>query len=126
MCNHIVGAGFCRLRSGKGLTLNSLLRTGLALGLFLLPALPAEAARKYCEAQVSERLDPLNVGPSEISGIDYDIQRTGSRNKSNRILAWVSLHSCNGYVIVDLSRNCTVRQVYGRDECKLGGAVQPW
>jgi hypothetical protein len=106
--------------------LNSLLRTGLALGLFLLPALPAEAARKYCEAQVSERLDPLNVGPSEISGIDYDIQRTGSRNKSNRILAWVSLHSCNGYVIVDLSRICTVRQVYGRDECNLGGAVQPW
>ncbi len=72
MCNHIVGAGFCRLCAGKGLTLNALLRIGLALGLLLLPALPAEAARKYCEAQVSERLDLLKVDPSDIREITYD------------------------------------------------------
>ncbi len=108
--------------------MNSIHRIGLALGLFLLLALPAEAAgaRKHCEAEVKERLDRLNVSPSEISGINYEKQRAGSRNKSNRILAWVSLHSCKGYVIVDLSKHCTVREVYGRGECSLGGAVKPW
>jgi hypothetical protein len=113
---------------GKGLTLNSILRIGLALGLFLLPVLPAEAtgAWKHCEAEVRERLDHLKVSPADISGINYEKQRTGSRNKSNRILAWVSLHSCKGYVIVDLSKHCTVREVYGRGECNLGGAVKPW
>ena len=127
MCNHIVGAGFCRLCSGKGLTLNALLRIGLALGLLLLPALPAEAARKYCEAQVSERLDLLKVDPSDIREITYDAQTTGEKNRRiYRILAWVGLHSCKGYVIVDLSKQCTVREVYGRGECNLGGAVKPW
>ncbi len=127
MCNHIVGAGFCRLCSGKGLTLNALLRIGLALGLLLLPALPAEAARKYCEAQVSERLDLLKVDPSDIREITYDAQTTGEKNRRiYRILAWVGLNSCKGYVIVDLSKQCTVREVYGRGECNLGGAVKPW
>jgi len=128
VCDHIVGGGFYRLRSGKGLTMNPIFKIGFALVLFLLPGLPAEAAgsRKHCEAEVRERLDRLNVDPSEIGGIDYQKQRAGSRNKSNRILAWVSLHSCDGYVIVDLSKHCTVREVYGRGECMLGGAVEPW
>ncbi len=43
-----------------------------------------------------------------------------------RVLAWVSLNSCKGYVIVDLSPHCTVRQVYGRGKCNLGGAVETW
>jgi hypothetical protein len=108
--------------------MNSILRISLALGVYLLPALPAEAAgpQKLCGAEVRAQLDRLNVSPSEISGINYEKQRAGSRNKSNRILAWVSLHSCKGYVIVDLSKHCTVREVYGRGECNLGGAVMPW
>ncbi len=118
------------MRSGKGLTLNSILRIGLALGLFLLPAPPAEAAglRKYCEPQVSERLDILKIDPTDISGITYEAQRRAGRDSDRiaQILAWVSLHSCKGYVVIDLSPQCTVRQVYGRDECNLGGAVQPW
>ncbi len=125
MCN-IVGVGLCRARSGKGFTLDTIFKIDLALVFFLLPGLPVEAAQKHCEAEVRERLDLLNVSPSEISGINYEKQRAGSRNKSNRILAWVSLHSCKGYVIVDLSKHCTVRDVHGRGECNLGGAVKPW
>ncbi len=122
-----MGADPCRQRSGKGLTLNSILKISFALGLLLLPALPAEAARKYCEAQVSERLDLLKVDPSDIRGITYDAQTTGEKNRRiYRILAWVGLHSCKGSVIVDLSKRCTVREVYGRGECNLGGAVKPW
>ena len=68
--NHIVGAGFCSLCSGQGLTLNTILRIGLALGIFLLPALPAEAAgaRKFCEAEVRERLDLLKLDPGSVAG----------------------------------------------------------
>jgi hypothetical protein len=106
--------------------MNPILRIGVALGFFLLLVLSAEAAPTYCEAEVRERLDRLNVGVSDVSGINYELQRTGSRNKSNRILAWVSLHSCKGYVIIDLSKHCIVREVYGRGECNLGGAVKPW
>ena len=108
--------------------MNSALRIGLALALVLLAVLPAEAARTYCKATVSERLDRLNVDPSDIRGIYYDVQRQSSRNNDRvvGILAWVSLYSCKGYLVVDLSRHCTVRQVYGRGECNLDGAVETW
>ncbi len=124
-----MGVGFCRVRSGKGFTLNNIFKIGLELGLFLLTDLPAEAAgaRKFCEAEVRERLDLLKLDPSDIREITYDAQYSGRDNRRLvRLLAWVGLHSCKGYVIIDLSRQCTVRQVYGRGECDLGGAVKPW
>ncbi len=108
--------------------MKSTLGIGLALALFLLPALPAGAARKYCETQVSESLDRLDVAASDIHNITYEAQRHPGRNNDRvtRVLAWVTLNSCTGYVIVELSPHCTVRQVYGRGECMLGGAVKPW
>ena len=104
------------------------LKFSMAVALVLLTADPAESAQKYCESKVSERLDSLDVAPSDIRSIFYDVQRQSSRNHDRvvRILAWVSLHSCKGYVIVDLSRYCTVRQVYGRGECTLGGTLKAW
>jgi hypothetical protein len=93
--------------------LNSILRIGLALGLFLLPALPAEAAgvRKFCEAEVQGRLDLLKVDPSDIREITYDAQYSGRDNRRLvRLLAWVGLHSCKGYVIVDLTRQAPAGQ----------------
>ncbi len=128
MC-HIVGVSLCRVRLGKGFTLNTIFKIGLALGLFLLTDLPAEAVgtRKFCEAEVRERLNLLKVDPSDIREITYDAQYSGRDNRRLvRLLAWVGLHSCKGYVIVDLTRQCTVREVYGRGECNLGGAVKPW
>ncbi len=72
--------------------MSSVLIIGLALGLFLFPALPAEAAQKYCEAEVKERLDRLNASPSNIRGIYYDAQHHNSRKTDRRpdFLAWVS------------------------------------
>jgi hypothetical protein len=108
--------------------MNSILRIGLSAALILLAVLPAEAAQSYCEATVSERLDRLNVDPSDIRGIYYDVQRHRGRNIDRvvSILAWVSLQSCKGSLVVDLSPRCRVRQVYGRGACNLGGAVETW
>ena len=60
--------------------MKSTLGIGLALALVLLPALPAGAARKYCEPQVSESLDRLDVAPSDIHDISYEAQRHPGRN----------------------------------------------
>ncbi len=104
--------------------MNSILRIGVALGIFLLPVPPTEAAgpQKFCEAQVGESLDLLKLDPSDIREITYEAQRHPGRDddKIVRILAWVSLFSCKGYVIIDMSGQCTVRQIYGRDGCKIG------
>ena len=113
------------------------LKIGLVLAFFLLPAPPVEAndtsvklsaaphipeeARELCEARVSERLDRFNVDRSDIRGTFYDAQRITSRSRIRviRILAWVSLNSCKGNVIVDLSSHCTVRGTYTRGDCTL-------
>ncbi len=108
--------------------MKSALKVGVALALVLLSALPTEAVQTYCEATVSERLGRLNVDPSDIREIYYEAQRHIGRNVDRvvGILAWVSLRSCRGNLVIDTSRHCTVRQVYGRGECNLGGAVETW
>lgn len=108
--------------------MKSALKVGVALALVLLSAMSAEAAQTYCEATVSERLDRLNVAPADIRGIYFEAQRHVGRNNDRvfRILAWVNLRSCKGYLVVDMSPTCRVRQVYGRGGCNLGGAVETW
>ncbi len=108
--------------------MNSSVKIGLALGVFLLPALPAEAAPIHCAAQVDERLDHLGVSPSNIRDIYYEAQHHLSRKTDRRagFLAWLSLHSCLDYLVIDMSRHCTFRQVYGLRGCDLDGAVDTW
>ena len=91
-----------------------------AFGLLLaLLTTPAEAAGASCERTVAERLDRLNVDRSDVRGIFYDAQRHGGRDNDRvvRILAWVSLQSCKGNLVIELDRHCRVRQVFSRGEC---------
>lgn len=106
--------------------MKSAVMIGLALGLMI--GAPAAAARDHCKAAVAERLERLNVEPSDIRGISYVVERGGGRDSSRvvGISAWVSLLSCKGNLVVDMSRHCRIRQVYGRGECDLGGAVDTW
>ncbi len=106
--------------------MRSVVMIGFALALTI--GASAEAARKYCEATVAERLERLNVEPSDIRGISYALEYGGGRDGGRvvGILAWVSLQSCRGSVVIDMSRHCQVRQVYGRGACDLGGAIDTW
>ncbi len=100
----------------------------LGLALAVLSSTPSEAARAYCERTVAERLERLNVDRSDVRGIYYEAKRHGGRDNDRvvRILAWVSLQSCKGNLVIVLDPHCRVRQVYGRGECSLGGAVRTW
>ena len=100
----------------------------LGLALAVLSSTPSEAARASCERTVAERLDRLNVDRSDVRGVYYDVQRltSGDDERVVGILAWVSLQSCKGNLVIEMDRRCRVRQVYGRGECSLGGAVRTW
>ena len=95
----------------------------IGLGVGLMISAPADAARNPCEATVAERLERLNVDPSDIRRIDYVPVRRFSRDNTRVIgfEAWVSLRSCRGNLVVNMSRHCRIRQVYGRGECELRG-----
>ena len=106
---------------GKNLMIKSVVTLSLALA--ILSSTPSEAARAYCERTVAERLDRLNVDRSDVRGIFYDAQRHRGRDNDRvvRILAWVSLKSCKGNLVIDMDRHCRVRQVYTRYECEVPG-----
>ena len=89
---------------------------------------PAEATDFACKATATERLNRLNVEPSDIRKIScIEVRRTSrGGDRVVGITAWVSLRSCTGNLVIDMSRHGRVRQVYGRGECNLGGAVETW
>ncbi len=95
----------------------------IGLGLGLMVGSPADAARSPCKAAVAERLDALNVDPSDIRNISYVVQHSSHRDGGSAIgfEAWVSLKSCKGNLVINLSKRCRIRDVYGRGECKPGG-----
>ncbi len=88
-------------------------------------ATPAEAAGSACEAAVTERLDRLNIEPADVRNISCLAKRRGGRDGGRvvGITAWVSLHSCQGNLVIDMSRHGQSREVYSRGACDLGKAV---
>jgi hypothetical protein len=107
--------------------MKSAVTIGFALGLMILA--PGEAAGSHCQAQVIKHLDLLKVEPSDIREIMYVAALGGERSDDRREasdMAWVELRSCQGSVIVGMTRSCRVRQVFGRGECDLGGAIKVW
>ncbi len=88
-------------------------------------AAPAEAAGSSCVATVTERLDRMNVAPSDVTKISC-VKEIGGKDGSRvvGITAWVSLQSCKGNLVFNMSRHGRIREVYGRGACDLGGAVK--
>ena len=109
----------------RAITLATTFITAAAIGLALavLSSTPSEAARAYCERTVAERLDRLNVDRSDVRLIYYELQRQfrGDNDRVVGILAWVSLRSCKGNLVINMDRYCRVRQVYTSYECEVPG-----
>ena len=100
----------------------ALIAVSVAIGTI---AVPAEAAGSSCVATVTERLNRLNVAPSDVTEISC-VKDVGGRD-GDRVLgitAWVSLQSCTGNLVFNMSRHGRIREVYGRGACDAGGAVK--
>jgi hypothetical protein len=41
------------------------------------------------------------------------------------VRAWIRLHTCDdaGYLVIDMTRSCFVRQSYTRGDCRLPGVT---
>ena len=59
------------------------------------------------------------MDPSDVRKIDWaeEIRKVGDDAYVVRIDAWVSLRSCKGDVVIQMTPHCFVPQVYGRGEC---------
>ena len=104
------------LKSCRGLRRSVLVLTAvIALGLTAMPA----KAEHNCRPTVTERLNRLKVDSADVRKIDWVeiVKSKGDDDYVERIDAWVSLRSCEGHVVMEMTPHCFVRQIYGRGEC---------
>lgn len=103
------------------------LKTGLAAGLVVF-ANPAAAqnekiltGERACKAAVRERLGRMRVNPNDVRSINIAADRRSNRRSGSShdgFHGWVRLKSCSGHIIMDLTRNCRVRRVWSKGDCK--------
>ncbi len=75
------------------------------------------------ETVVTERLNQLDIDIADIRSIVYS-RRIQSRREHTRVIgidAWVSFHSCKGYLRINMNRHGHITQVYTRGECEVPG-----
>jgi len=97
---------------------------GALVGVTLISASVYAEMRQYgCGAAVERALSDAGVASSDISDIAYIRQHsTDDDGGIAGYTAWVRLKSCgSGYVVVDLSRDCWVDQIYTDGGCQVRG-----
>ena len=93
-----------------------------ALTLVATPAVAGNVPR--CESALAERLAGYGIDGDEVSGIFY-VPKVAAVGRSGRrirgVTAWVSLDSCEGSVVIEMSNSCKLKQAYTRGRCRVPG-----
>jgi hypothetical protein len=84
---------------------------------------PAQAldCREDAEAEMSR----LPLEASQVDSVRF-VEKRNPAEKGPEVLgvrAWVRLKSCDGYLVIDMTRSCFVRQSYTRGDCKVEGVT---
>lgn len=98
-----------------------------ALLVSLAASNPAAAqSANTCAIAAEEELKSLPLGPDAVTAIQYE-RKLNPRDQGPPVVgyrAWVRLQSCSGYLVVDMTRSCFVRQSYTRGNCAVEGVTR--
>jgi hypothetical protein len=124
------------MQEGRGMNWGMFLKIGLAAVLVLLvnPAAGQNekilSGERACKAAVRERLGRMRVNPNDVRSISIATRRRPSRHggskkglgrsssTSDGFDGWVRLKSCSGHIVVNLDRECRVKRVWSKGDCK--------
>ncbi len=74
-----------------------------------------------CRLTVTRVLADLGVPPQDIRF--FELQPLTQNRRTRPLVVgmqgWIGLHSCQGSLVIDMSRTCRVRRVYGKDGCEF-------
>lgn len=98
----------------------------ILLLLGLLTGAPAAFALD-CHQEAEAELRRLGVESSQVVEVRF-IEKHNPTNRGPDVLgvrAWVRLQACGdaGYLVIDMTRSCLVRQSYTRGDCPLPGVT---
>lgn len=92
--------------------------------LALLAATPVLALD--CRESAEQELTRLSVPSEDIASVRY-VEKLNPTDRGPDVLgvrAWLRLKSCpEGYLVVDMTRSCFVRQSYTRGACRWQGVT---
>ena len=90
-------------------------------------ASPARAqASPNCASAAEAELQRLPLGPDEVTALRYE-RRINPREQGPTVIgvrAWVRLNSCSGFLVIDMTRTCFVRQSSTRGNCAVEGVTR--
>jgi len=94
----------------------------LAAGLAAEPAEAADSTR--CIDKVSKHLKGLPLAPGDVKSIRIIEQVNIANDLGPEIFgvdAWVRLNSCDGWLVINMTPACFVKQTYTRGDCRVEG-----
>jgi hypothetical protein len=118
-----MGELFMRLRVPRA-TVTALPAAAL-LALCLLPAGAEAVDSTRCAENVDDHLASLPLAQDDVRQIRI-IERVNIADFGPEIFgvdAWVRLNSCSGWVVVNMTPACFVRQTYTRGDCRVDGVT---
>jgi len=102
---------------------------GLAAALLIAAQLIAAPGAQAldCHLEAEAELQRLAVDASQIAERRY-IEKLNPTERGPDVLgvrAWIRLNACDdaGYLVIDMTRSCFVRQSYTRGDCRLPGVT---
>jgi hypothetical protein len=78
---------------------------------------PAQASDS-CKDAIADYLDRLRIAEDAVASLNlYEVKQTLGRPIGYN--AWISLNTCQGNLVINLSLNCRVNDAYTRGECRF-------
>ncbi|MGF1592285.1 MAG: hypothetical protein ACFCUW_03340 [Kiloniellaceae bacterium] len=96
----------------------------LLLAASLLPGGPAAAQAPRCADKVESHLAGLPLAPGDVQSVRIVEKINIADDFGPDVLgvdAWVRLNSCSGWLVVNMTASCFVRQTYTRGDCRVEG-----
>lgn len=105
-------------------------RTGpLLLACLLITALLTQQAQaaERCAEEAAEYLEELPLAEGEVKSVRLMEKINIADDFGPEIFgvdAWVRLNSCSGWLVLNMSKGCFLRQAYTRGDCKVEGLAK--
>lgn len=98
----------------------------LILALILAPAKASAQMSQACAPQAEKALQDLPFSDDAVSTIRLEKMLNPAERGPEflGVRAWVRLKSCSGFLIIDMTRSCFVRQSYTRGDCTIEGVTR--
>jgi hypothetical protein len=97
---------------------------GLLVSSLLVPAGVLAAESKRCAHKVAAHLEALPLAPGDVKSVRI-IERVNIADDFGPEIfgvdAWVRLHSCSGWLVINMTPACYIRQTYTRGDCRVEG-----